>query len=618
MNAPPGTPWAEVARDESADPGDVASAVLGTVRDIEERQTSIHDGHVRHARMYAGYVPSALCWDSTRGYERTRTEATKSVIRSVCDTATALISRSRPKPTPVTDGAEFSVQQMARLLDRFLVGVYSRSNLYAVAQRCFHDSCWSGTGAWKLLVRGDLVHVERVLPDDLIVDEAECPVAPEPRHVYHRVRTPVATLVRRYPQHEEAIRAARGRWTGWAGGRVLRQEDALVVEAWALPDAEGGEGTRVVVADGVVLEGPTPWRHPWAPVVVLYWAPPISGFYGDGIAYRLLGRQLRINHLYRWVQRCHDLMAGQRVWMTSGAGALKVQISNEIGEIVSAPSKPEFQAPPIVQPEIYQWLDALAREGFEEEGISLASAANRLPPGIESAPAQREYSFKEGQRFAPVSQRWEDAVAQETAYKVIALYRDVAARGGKSTETWSSRRLIQRIPWEDVDLESTRYLIRVEASSLESLSPAGRIQAAIELGQTGWVEPEEGRRLLGHPDLVHSDELGTSGEEEAEWILEELLHNRPVAVDAYSDLQLVYDKVIAGYRVAKTSRAPERTLEHIRGYLRALEEKLNPQAAAGAMGVPMPAPVPAMSGAAAQGLGLPFSNAGGGPSDEGI
>lgn len=43
-------------------PDEVATAVFATVKDIERRQQSIHDGHRRHARAYAGYMPVGLQW----------------------------------------------------------------------------------------------------------------------------------------------------------------------------------------------------------------------------------------------------------------------------------------------------------------------------------------------------------------------------------------------------------------------------------------------------------------------------------------------------------------------------------------------------------------------------
>lgn len=627
------TTWWE---EDAEKPEDVADRVMHTLRDIQHRQSSILDGNVRHAREYAGYTPSALSYDASYQVIRERTEATNNLVQSVCDTATALIAKARPKPTVVTDGAEFSVQERARQLDKFLVGAYSRQDLYSVAQMAFRDSTIFGTGGWKLIPnpKKSRVDIERVLIDDLVVDEAEAPNWPAPRNYYHVMRLPIGSALRRWPEHKEALRAARGvtpGTSGWAGGRRIRDNEVLVVEAHHLPEEEGGEGLRVVACSGAILDRQV-WRHAWAPYVILYWMPPTSGFYGDGVAYRLMGRQMRINYLYRWIQACQDRISNPRVWLDAANGPVRVQLSSEIGEIVSVRGKPEFQTPQAVNQEIYAWLDNLEQGGFESSGISQASAQNRLPQGLESAPAQREYSYKEGQRFAPVSQRYENAVAQEHAYKTLALCKDIAAAGGKPTETWANRHLFEIIEWDQVDMDTTRYMIRVEASSLESLNPAGRLQAAIELSQTGWISPDEGRRLLGHPDLLRSDELGTTGIEDAEWILERLLRGEDVAIDIYSDLEVVYDRVVAGYRRAKITGAPARILDHLRSYLRALDAEMAPPPGLQGQGMIDPVtgqpvappamaglgagPVPGISAAAAQGLNVPFSQ--GGQSNEGI
>lgn len=616
--------WEEASPGEDPRSKAVAERLFCTVKDIIHRQTSICEGNLRHAREYLGYTPSSMSYAAADSIVRERTEATKNLVRSVCDTATALIAKSRPKPTIVTDGAEFSVQERAKQLDRFLVGAYSRMDMYQVAQDAFRDSCIFGTGAWKLIPRPGKAKVdaERVIVDDLVVDELECRTSPKPRHWYEVMRLRADAACRKWPDHREAIMAARGSTDmSYANGRRLRQDEVLIIEAYHLPDEEGQEGVRLLAVEGEVLDRQT-WCHAWAPYVILHWSPPVTGFYGDGVSYRLLGRQMRINYLYRWIQRCQDLIAVPRVWLDAANGPIRVQLSNEIGEVVSVRGKPEFQTPQAVSAEIYSWLDALEKGGYEDEGISMASAANRLPPGLESAPAQREYSFKEGQRFAPVSQRYENAVAQETAYKTLALFKDLAEAGDEPKETWANRRLFDVIEWEDVDMEDTRYLIRVEASSIESLNPASRLQAAIELSQTGWVSPSEGRRLLGHPDIMRADDLGTSAVEDAEDILEQLLRGEAVAIDAYSDLEEVYNKVVAGYRRAKTTRAPRKVLDHLRNYLRALDEAMapppgmGPEAGMGAppqidpmTGQPM-APTPGISLAAAQGLGVPFSQAG--------
>jgi hypothetical protein len=222
---------------------------------------------------------------------------------------------------------------MAMDLDRFMVGAYDQGDVYPVASRAFHDSTVFGTGAWKLVPTGSgkkfRVKVEHVLVDDLIVDEDECREHLEPVNLYHRIPMRADSLIAKYASGKDkdslarkaAIEAARGRgggdWPGTNGSRYIRPDRCVTIEAFHIePD---GTGRRVLAVSGMVLAD-EPWEFPWAPFVVLWWAPPLSGFYGDGIAYRQFGRQLRITYLYRWIQRCHDLFATPRAWVDPAGG----------------------------------------------------------------------------------------------------------------------------------------------------------------------------------------------------------------------------------------------------------------------------------------------------------
>lgn len=610
------------------DPDERAHVLMTTIRSIDSRQSSISLGNRRHAEIYASYLPVGLSYSSPTGYSRPQVQATRNVIRSVCETATALIGKNLPRPRIVTDGGDWHLQRKARQLDKFLVGIYSQGKYYQAAQHAFRDATIFGTGAYLLRpCKKPEWHLvaERVLIDDLIVDEQECTSSFTPKNYYLRKVVPVHEAVKQFGKDDETIDmlvAASGKQPmAWPGMRNTPADHVTLIEAWHIE--EEGTGIHIVSCDGGELFS-EPWKFPWSPLVVLYWSPPVSGFYGDGVAYRQFGRQKRINYLYRWIQRCQDLIAVPRVWVDATNGPLKVQVSNEIGEIVGVRGTPPvFQTPQAVGPEIYNWLNELEAGGYEDEGISQMSASNQLPQGVESAPAQREYSFKEGQRFAPVSQRWEDAVAKETAAKSIAMYKDQYENTSVHPKTkWANRRLVEEIPWDEVDLETEQYEIRVEASSLADLSPSGRLQAAIELAQTGWIPPEEGRRLIAHPDLERTDKKFNAATEYAEWISSELMNERWIAPCEYGDLQLQQDTVKADYLNAEMGGAPERVLRLQRQFIEAADLLMHPpqsqmpgamQGLPGAMpgqGLPagiqpagiQGAPAPGLSLAAAQGL----------------
>lgn len=610
-------PWYEVPKDDGINP-ELARRVIDKCQDIERRQQSIHEGHRRHARIYSGYLPQGMAWGvSASSNTRQPFEATKAVVRSVCDTATALIVRSRPKASFVTDGADWETQLLAEDLDQFTVAQYQQGGLYRVAPRSFHDTTVFGTGGWKYVPRGSgesfTLSYERFLPDDIIVDEDECRDHLEPQNVYHRMVVRKGALLAKYAAGDDSrsrqvylALTANPKVNGWPSRYV---PDGCVVVVHATHVDPDGRNREVLACEGVVLRD-RKLPFDFHPYTWLWWAPPLSGFYGDGIAYRQYGRQQRITYMYRWIQRCHDIFATPRAWLDPAGGPPTMQMSNEIGQVIMARKPPTFEQKQVIPTEVYHWLDNLERGGYEDEGISQVTANNQLPTGIESAPAQREYSYKEGQRFAPVSQRWEDAIAIDTAQKTIAFFRENAKRTQKRPKVaWSNRTFVSLI--EFPDLKDQVFVIRPEASSLDALSPSARTQSALELAQTGWITPAEGRALVAHPDLRESDDLGTAGITYAKMVLKQLRKGEHVIVDEYADLVALDDVVRKGRLLAIQRKAPQKIVDNMSRYLDeldALKQQLaaaaqqqammGAGAGAGAPAGPAAAPIPGIAQAA--------------------
>ena len=601
--------WWDFDRDTGKGPnGNLARRLIDTVQDIERRQEGIHAGHRRHAKIYAGYLPNGLTQGaSPTSNARVPFTATKAVVRSLCDTAHAMIIKTRPRPSFVTDGADWNVQRQAEDMDQFSMGAYARSGIYQVAPRSFHDSTWSGTGAWTYVTQGKgddfKVLVERCLIDDVIVDEEECREHLEPVNVYHRLTQRLDSLIKRYAPgdspREVEIRskliAARGQWP-----KLNIPADRVVLVRATHLDHETGEHRKVLACNGVVLADEV-WPYPWHPYTFLWWSTPITGFYGDGIAYRQFGRQERISYMYRWIHRCHELLATPTAWVDPAGGPPVMHMSNEIGRIVMTRRPPEFQVHQAVPPEIYQWLNELEQGGYEDEGISQHQATNTLPPGVDSAPAQRELVYKEGQRFAPVSQRWEEAVGVDPAVKMIAMYRRHMERSKtKLRMRWADQKFIHQVDWPD--LAEDQYVIRPEAANMDSLSPAARTQSALELAQTGWITPAQGLELLDHPDLREAYQMNNAGRSYAKQILLRMIKGEAgIEVDEHADLMALEDVIRKGRLLCITKKAPAEITDEMARFLDALDD-VKLQAAqkammmSGAAGAPSPAMAPPEAG----------------------
>lgn len=611
--------------DRELDDPELAKSLLETVQDIERRQSSIHDGNQRHARIYAGYLPSGLATGTAPTSNiRAPFAATKALVRGVCDMAHAIIVRNRPKASFVTDGADWKVQMQAEDLDQFMIGAYHSGKLYEVAPRSFHDSTIFGTGGWKYITRNSgedfRVMYERVLIDDVIVDEEECREdCFEPPNVYHRMLVRTDALIRKYASGPEdgdlrvkLMATSNGRIGAWPG-LYIPKDRSVLVDAIHVDPEDSSKNVHVVAADGVVLKAER-WPHPFQPYTFLWWNLPITGFYGDGIAYRQYGRQERITYMHRWIQRVFDIFATPTAWVDPMGGPVTMQMSNDLGKVITARKPPTFQTQQLITPEVYNWLNKLENDGMEDEGMNQTMMSGAPPPGIESAPAQREAMWREGQKFYPVSQRWEHAIAVETAYKTAAFYKRAAETSTPPKVRWADRKLMYTMEWPALD--DSAYLIRPEASSLDSLSPAARTQSALELAQTGWITPQEGRALVAHPDLKASDELGNASENYAKWVLRKLWHGEPIKVDEKAELATLMRVVSEGRLVALTKNVAESAPEILDNLDRfideldtamkaaadaAMQEQMQQQAAM--------APVPGLSEAAASGAPTPLPGA---------
>jgi hypothetical protein len=574
--------------DRELDDDNIARSMFDTVRDIERRQTSIHDGNKRHARIYAGYLPSGMS-DGAAPTSNMRMPfaATKNLVRSVCDVGHAMITRSRPKPTFVTTGADWKVQMQADDLDTFMVGAYMAGHLYEVAPRAFLDSTIFGTGGWKYVTRGTgadfRVMYERILIDDIVVDEEEnredCF---NPPTVYHRMLVRTDAVIRKYARGDDAkAKALRSRLLAQANtnfadwpGLHLSKDHSVLIEATHVDKEDPSRNIRVVAVDGILLEAER-WPYAFQPYTFLWWALPITGFYGDGIAYRQFGRQERITYMHRWIQTVLDRFATPTAWIDPTGGPPTLQMSNEIGKVVMARRAPQFQTQQLITGEIWHWLNKLEHDGFEDEGMNREMTAGEPPPGVESAPAQREAVWRQGQRFFPVSQRWEHSIAVETAMKTAAIYKRAAEHGEKPHVKWADRQLMYTMEWPD--LEDNAYLIRPDASSLDSLSPSARMQSALELAQTGWIDKDEGRALVSHPDLRAADALDNAPTAYAKYVLHQLWRGVVMQVDEKAEL-LTLQRIVKQGRLLAITKGVEKSapkvLRNMDEFLEALDAVL--------------------------------------------
>lgn len=593
----------------------VHNDVFSYVESLEQEQSYIRELNSLHAQLYANHEVIGLGGKFDRGawHGRRSFTVTENIVSSVCDTATAMIARNRPRPTFQTDGADWSTKKRAKKLEKFVTGLYQKLDIYAHGVKVFRDATIFGTGCMMLYAEDGELCVERIPIDDILVDERESRDG-KPRQMHRRIFVDKDVLASWYPEHAEGILASE---SIYAGEKLSQSDQIVAIESWRLPSGKKGSETYVkgrhtiCVRNVCVLD--EEYDKECFPFVFYRWSEPIIGFYGQGLAELLTGIQLRINKLNRFIDKCQDLIAVPRVFMDVAGKVPKAHLSNEIGQVIptrGGAKSVQFYTPPAVAPETYQRLTDLKRSGFELAGISQLSAQSKKPADLASGAALREYNDIESARFAIQAQNFEEFHMQIAA-RLVELAKDTY--GGEKTVTFQARRFVQSIKWKDVNPEEDTFRIDIEAASIMSRTPAGRLDAAIEMFQYGAINNDEFRRLIGHPDLEREMDIENAAIEDIEATIEELIEGDFHPPEPTQDLEMGMERIKLAERKARRDGAPDDILEGFRTWLSQagalLQASVPPAPPPGAMaidpmtGQPVPNAMPGQAPSMMQPLG---------------
>lgn len=578
----------------------VHDLVFKHVAGVEYEQRDVHESNLCYATLYSNREEPGLRKSTRRSTQLA--QVTENIIKQIIDAAGSLIAKSRPRLRVLTDGAAWSKQQMAKRLDKWLWGMFQALKVHDKMTMAFRDACIFGTGCLYVFERDGELHCERVLSDEIVIDEAECPSGQTPGQM-HRVRKVSKTVLKRlYPDKADLIEAAgQTDIFDFVESRLVDPGMLCVIESW---DLEAKRHTLCVDTATLVDES---YDFDEYPFIWFKWTPPLTGFYGQGLAEELLGFQIRINDLNDFITKCQDLIAVPRVAVDIGSKLLKVQLNNEIGCVIPYVGKPPvFFTPTALNAEIYNYKERLKQSAFDQAGISEMLAHATKEPGIEAAVAMRELSDNQSQRFSIQQQRLEEAYV-EVGYMLIRFARKMH-KNKQAPSAFMAEKFVQTIDFPDVDDGNTRFVLQVMPSSMMNMTPAGKMQMVIELAQYGVpLSPAAIVRLLDLPDLEAENKALVSAREDAEWTVEELLEGRMVRPEPFQDIALTMERATAAYLDARRLKAPERILTTVRNYitLAAKDQAKKAQASAAAMGPVMPAPLRPLPAEALQKEALP-------------
>lgn len=580
--------------------GEQAGQLTALVQSLQDRQGYRRAADLHHLRMYIDRHAThghrrAVTSSRTRTEQRPQPRLSLNVVRSCVDTAVAQITRARPRPQFLTTGGNWDLHQRAKKRGRFVESVFHRCHAYALGQRAFRDAALFGTGFLQVLAVDDTIQIERVPPNEVLVDDAEG-VYGTPRNVFRARVADKLALMERFPGKARVIEDAPApdhRYYGTAQSTRL----ALIVEAWHLPTSETSDDGRYAIApygaDEVLYSGA--YEHTESPFAVFRWSEDPFGWFGTGVAAELSGIQQEINLVLRTVQRNVYMGGNLKVFVPTGSIA-KGQLTNDIGVMIetSGGELPSYVVNDIASPQLFQHLGFLIEQAYGITGISSSMAQAVEPERAESGRAKLVQRQTYSQRFLHVERQYENSF-MDLANRVLDAAKDLAARKKPPREKYPGRWSVEAIRYEDVVLDDDDALMQVFPTTILPETPAGKIAMVESLEARGYIDRAQAMKLLDFPDVDAEMNLELAPIElidrRIERMLDEGLYEGP---HPRMDLELAMSRCLLAYQWAEERGCPPERLEVLGQFIDACQDMLAPAAAPAApmLGAAMPGATP--------------------------
>ena len=558
----------------------VADSIHSYLKYLDKHQDYRNVQNTRNMRLYGNFDINGLqayAYLRKESSYNTQNRVTMNIVQSMVDTVTSKITKNKPAPTFLTAGGDWTMQQRAKSLTKFVEGQFYATDFYEKRAVAFKDSCIFGTGFNKIYKHNRDIKVERVFPHEIVIDDSEGFYG-HPRQMHQIKWIHKDILIAMYPKHQGAIETVNENAKGYNSFAPKHTDLVLCVESWKLPSDETVmDGRHVISIQNAVLMD-EPYQKEYFPFVVDRWNTRPFGYFGQGIAEQLQGLQLEINKLLRTIQVSMHLVSIPKIFVEMGSQVATPHLNNKIGGIIKYSGTPPTPGPLANVPgELFSHLDRLYQRAFEIVGVSQLSAQSTKPAGLDSGKALREFNDIETERFMNVGLRYEkgflDAarIMIDLAKEIDEEYKD---QGGYQIKV-HGRDSIQTMKWEQVKIEEDQYVMKMFPTSSLSSTPAGRLQDVQELLQAGFIDIEEGKKLLDFPDLEQYYNMSTAAlrdiERQIELIMDESKYQTP---EPFQNLPKGIEKFQSAYLFYKAQGAPEEKLELLRRWMTDAEDLL--------------------------------------------
>lgn len=489
------------------------------------------------------------------------------VISSMADTVHSKISKMKPRVSFLTSGGDYFLGEEAKKLTKFVFGVFYANDVHGLHQQGFRDATVFDIGATKHYIKDDKIVSERVLANELFVDEIDA-LYGKPQSLYQVKIIHKDVLVAAYPKKKASIEMSTSNFKS----DNIRSEDmrdyVLVIEAWHLPSGENaGDGRHVISIEKDALVDEE-YKRDYYPFTFFRWTKRLTGFWGQSLTERLIGIQLEINKLLRLIQKAFHLGSAFKIFVEHGAKVATEHFNNELGSIVRySGAKPEFYAPKVVNDEVFRHLQFLIQSAYEEAGVSQMSATSKKPSGLDSGKALREYNNIETERFAITSQEYEQSFL-DTAKQYIDLVKELNDEGTDYEAVAESKKFIEKIKWSEIDIDKNEFIMQMYPTSSLPSTPAGRMEYVQELINNEFIPKEYALTLLDFPDLEEYSNLVNAPLNNIKKALYSIISKgKYTPPEPYQNLRMGLEIFQNAYLWAKDEGVPEARLDLLRRWM---------------------------------------------------
>jgi hypothetical protein len=479
---------------------DMARQMFSQVKYLRENQlNTVEEENLLNVRLYGNAEIFGL---NPYDYTSKRSDARigLNVIKQACDTATARIAKSKPRPQFLTENGDYKLKKEAKKLQRYVDGTFYENKAYQLGQEVFRDGTVVGKGCVKFFPKKNCIGMERVFVNELLVDQAESMYG-DPSILYQRKTINKRKLRGMYKGKAGIIdRTKTIEDTTMGGIKLSRMVE--VIEAWKLPSGEDtNDGLHIIATEAGVLFKEE-WDVDWFPFEFFDWSKRIFGWYSAGISDELRGIQLEINKLLIIIQRAMHLGSVPKIFLDANSKIVKSHINNEIGGIITYTGiKPSYDQLMAVPPVLFEQLANLYDKAFQVVGLSQMSVTGQKPAGLDSGKALRTYKDIETERFSVVAQNYDQFFVDMSNKLILMSERESKKKGSKLKVTSFNSKFIEPIKWSDINIKRDQYILKTFPTNFLSTTPEGKLSDIADLMGLGMLDQRKAKALLEYPDL---------------------------------------------------------------------------------------------------------------------